>query len=199
MVLDPDERIYSVLAEGTKRLEVTLQPCEARVGPEDLRSQRYLLAFAAFPNNPIFQSEGLQSGFPRLVVMAPASSKRKVMDVVGSGVFGLLTKPFQPEEACLLVRRALEIQRIQRELNHLRSLANLAEALMDQLRHMVQKADPTKKGDLFGFVRRCIEKPLLEMALEETGKNRGKAANILGINRNTLRAKMKELSTEQRR
>ena len=41
-----------------------------------------------------------------------------------------------------------------------------------------------------------LEKPLLEMVLEETGGNRIKAANVLGINRNTLRTKLKELGVE---
>ncbi|MBI2881675.1 MAG: Fis family transcriptional regulator [Candidatus Tectomicrobia bacterium] len=64
---------------------------------------------------------------------------------------------------------------------------------------MVRKADPSKKGDLFDFVMRCIEKSLLEMVLGETAGNQIRAANVLGINRNTLRAKLKDLGIHQRR
>ena len=37
-----------------------------------------------------------------------------------------------------------------------------------------------------------IEKPLVEIVLAETNGNQTKAANILGINRNTLRKKIAE-------
>ena len=199
LVLDPDKKTYSVLAEGAEPLDVALDPCEDGVCPDDLKGQRYLLAFAAFPNDAFFQKGSLEPGSSRLVVMASASSKRKVLDLVGSGVFGFLTIPFHPEEAHAMVRRALELQRFQRELISLRTLEHLSEALMDRLRNMVRKADSTKKGDLFEFIRRCIEKPLLEMVLDETSGNRLKAANVLGINRNTLRAKLKEMGINHRR
>lgn len=199
IVLDPDERTHALLAEGAKTLGVSLHPCEDGLGPEDLKGQRYLLAFAAFPNDVFFHPAHLQSGTSRLVVMASASTKRKAVEVVGSGIFGLLTKPFLAEEAGALIRRALEIQRMQRELNSLRSLEDLSDALIGRLRQMVRKADPSKKGDLFDFVMRCIEKSLLEMVLGETAGNQIRAANVLGINRNTLRAKLKDLGIHQRR
>src|SRR3989337_1486333 len=41
---------------------------------------------------------------------------------------------------------------------------------------------------------REIEKPLITMVLKETGGNQVQAAHILGLNRNTLRKKIKELN-----
>jgi len=41
-----------------------------------------------------------------------------------------------------------------------------------------------------------IEKPLLEYVLEQTEGNQLKTARILGINRNTLRSKVKKLNIE---
>ena len=38
-----------------------------------------------------------------------------------------------------------------------------------------------------------VELPLLEIALEATGGNQAKCADLLGINRNTLRKKVTEL------
>jgi two-component system nitrogen regulation response regulator GlnG len=41
-----------------------------------------------------------------------------------------------------------------------------------------------------------IEKPLIERALERTYGNQLKAAKILGINRNTIRTKIKKLGID---
>ena len=45
---------------------------------------------------------------------------------------------------------------------------------------------------MFNMVMNCVEKPLLEMVLEHVGGNQNRAAEMLGINRNTLRKKMVE-------
>jgi DNA-binding protein Fis len=50
-----------------------------------------------------------------------------------------------------------------------------------------------KKGLLYKSVVETIEKPLIEQALERTEGNQLKAARILGINRNTMRAKIRKL------
>lgn len=43
---------------------------------------------------------------------------------------------------------------------------------------------------LYRMVIHAVEKPLLEIVLSETGGNQTAAANILGIDRNTLRKKI---------
>jgi len=43
---------------------------------------------------------------------------------------------------------------------------------------------------LYDMVMDCVEKPLIEMVLEHVGGNQTHAADMLGINRNTLRKKM---------
>ncbi len=50
-----------------------------------------------------------------------------------------------------------------------------------------------KKGFLYKSVLEAIEKPLIEHILERTEGNQLKAARILGINRNTMRTKIKKL------
>jgi DNA-binding protein Fis len=50
-----------------------------------------------------------------------------------------------------------------------------------------------KERELYGFVVEAVEKGLIEMVLDKTGGNRLEAARILGINRNTLHAKIKKL------
>ncbi len=46
---------------------------------------------------------------------------------------------------------------------------------------------------LYGRILREVEQPLIEIALEATGGNQAKCADLLGINRNTLRKKINDL------
>ena len=52
--------------------------------------------------------------------------------------------------------------------------------------------DGEKARGVYDMVINCVEKPLLEMVLEHVGGNQTRAAEMLGINRNTLRKKMLE-------
>ena len=47
---------------------------------------------------------------------------------------------------------------------------------------------------LYDMVMRCVEKPLIELALGHTKGNQTRAAELLGMNRNTLRKKMQDLN-----
>lgn len=51
-------------------------------------------------------------------------------------------------------------------------------------------------NELYDMVMNCVEKPLLEMVLAYVGGRQTKAAEILGINRNTLRKKMQQHGIE---
>lgn len=45
---------------------------------------------------------------------------------------------------------------------------------------------------IYDMVLRCVEKPLLESVLHRAKGNQTHAAQMLGLNRNTLRKKMQE-------
>ena len=49
-----------------------------------------------------------------------------------------------------------------------------------------------KDGLLHAEIRTDFEKALFEIVLDRTSWNRSKAADLLGINRNTLHSKMEE-------
>lgn len=53
--------------------------------------------------------------------------------------------------------------------------------------------------ELYKFVLEAVEKPLIESVLNRTEGNQLKAAEILGINRNTLHSKIKKLGIEVKR
>lgn len=51
--------------------------------------------------------------------------------------------------------------------------------------------DGEKPSGVYDMVINCVEKPLLEAVLHRVRGNQTHAADMLGINRNTLRKKMK--------
>jgi len=53
-----------------------------------------------------------------------------------------------------------------------------------------------KKGELYKTILEAVEKPLFEQILKKTEGNQLKAARLLGINRNTIRAKIKKLKID---
>ena len=71
---------------------------------------------------------------------------------------------------------------------------------LDYFKEKVIKLSQTlykeKKGVLYKSILEAVEKPLIEDVLERTEGNQLKAAKILGINRNTIRAKIKKLSID---
>lgn len=56
-----------------------------------------------------------------------------------------------------------------------------------------------KKGILYKSVLKEIEKPLLEQTLKRCEGNQLKASRILGINRNTMRSKIRKLGIDTNR
>ncbi len=58
------------------------------------------------------------------------------------------------------------------------------------------KIKEEKEGVLYKSVIAAIEKQLIEQMLERTAGNQLKAARILGINRNTIRTKIKRLGID---
>jgi len=71
------------------------------------------------------------------------------------------------------------------------------EALVDRkLRASFVNVEKLDNGDLYNMVIEQVERPLISFLLEKTRWNQVRAANILGINRNTLRKKITDLNIE---
>jgi two-component system nitrogen regulation response regulator GlnG len=71
-------------------------------------------------------------------------------------------------------------------------------SLKDKIVELGDSLYNEKKGVLYKSILEIIEKPLIEHILERTEGNQLKAARILGINRNTIRAKIKKLGIDLR-
>ena len=50
----------------------------------------------------------------------------------------------------------------------------------------------TEPGGMYDMLIRAVEKPLLDVVMEQAQQNQSRAAEWLGLNRNTLRKKLVE-------
>ncbi len=66
----------------------------------------------------------------------------------------------------------------------------LEESVRLSLEQYFSDLGDTDPSDLYDMVIRCVERPLLEVAMERAQQNQSKAALMLGITRNTLRKKL---------
>jgi two-component system nitrogen regulation response regulator GlnG len=65
--------------------------------------------------------------------------------------------------------------------------------LEEKLADLVERMGGLERGDIYSMVLQRVEKPLITLVLKKTDGNQVRAASLLGINRNTLRKKIKEL------
>ena len=72
----------------------------------------------------------------------------------------------------------------------------------EQLSHIIQEMGESnffaRESNLYRFIIEAAEKPLIKHVLQKTEGNQLAAARILGINRNTLRSKIKKLGIKMK-
>jgi len=88
-----------------------------------------------------------------------------------------------------------ELENLGRSVPKVSRKISLTEILEDRLSRMIaeMKVDPRSNGRLYDDILNVVERTLLKSALDKTKHVQLKTARFLGINRNTLRRKMKEL------
>ena len=72
------------------------------------------------------------------------------------------------------------------------SQQDLGKCVTSSLEQYFRDLDGEKPAAIYDMVLRSIEKPMLEVVLAKAGSNQTLAAEMLGINRNTLRKKLTE-------
>ena len=72
------------------------------------------------------------------------------------------------------------------------SSQTLRECVEDALNSYFQHLDGHPAGEIYKMVMEEVEEPLFRSVLEYTGGNQSKASELLGINRGTLRKKLKQ-------
>ncbi len=67
-----------------------------------------------------------------------------------------------------------------------------AECVGYSLKRYLKDLNGEAPADLYDMVISQVEKPLLELVMNRASNNQSRAAQMLGINRNTLRKKLQD-------
>jgi len=78
------------------------------------------------------------------------------------------------------------------ELIDRRKAASLSEQVTVTLEAYFNTLEEQQASDVYEMVLQQVEKPLIEFVLQQADNNQTHAANVLGINRNTLKKKMQK-------
>ena len=68
--------------------------------------------------------------------------------------------------------------------------------LQDKIMELEEALLKEKPGVIYKFFLETVERPLFEYILQQTSGNQLRAAKFLGINRNTMRSKIKKLGID---
>ena len=71
------------------------------------------------------------------------------------------------------------------------SKKHIEECVRESLQRYFRDLDGEAPAAIYDMVLARVEKPLIEVVLTHTQGNQTRAAELLGLNRNTLRKKMK--------
>ena len=69
--------------------------------------------------------------------------------------------------------------------------SQIYDAVKSSINRYLQELEDTEPSEMYAMVLSQIEQPLLESVLEHTGGNQSRAAEYLGLNRGTLRKKLR--------
>ena len=74
--------------------------------------------------------------------------------------------------------------------------SKLQQAVKESLDDYFTHLDGQPPHAIYDMVLGCVEKPMLEFILHKVAGNQSKAAEVLGLNRNTLRKKMAQYNLQ---
>ena len=69
---------------------------------------------------------------------------------------------------------------------------DLGKCVTESLEQYFRDLDGETPSNVYDMVLKSVERPMLEVTLQQAGGNQTLAAEMLGINRNTLRKKITE-------
>lgn len=73
---------------------------------------------------------------------------------------------------------------------------NIEQCVRESLEGYFRDLDGEKPNGMYDMLIHLVEKPLLEVVMSQADNNQSRAADWLGLNRNTLRKKIRDLDIQ---
>ena len=217
LVLDADVRPYEPLRSGLAAhgydIHLTMMASDALSLVEAHAYQAALVALPSAQDEDVCNGlQTLRPDLPLIIVSCPGA--RFIPPPIARVADNTVGKPLTLDALRLMLDRTLELSLLRSQLrrerqglgNVLASLnapagspqeptqseASLEEALVQKLRTIVPNMEGLGRGSLHRVVLSHVEKLLVSFVWTECGGNQVKSAEMLGINRNTLRKKLRD-------
>jgi DNA-binding NtrC family response regulator len=216
LVVDQDQVAYEPLKPGLSKhgyemhTAVTVKSALALAGAH--LYQAAFVASALLDDGQVL--EGLRAEIPDLPVIIALSPEHvhRIPPQALQVAVQTIGKPLALEPVCMMLDRTIELMALRAQLRRQRqawlrhpalqcdaptglageALVSFGELLAQKLVPVLPSLEALGNGSLHHMVMSYVEKTLLNIVLQAYRGNQVKSANILGINRNTLRKKVRE-------
>jgi len=84
-----------------------------------------------------------------------------------------------------------EVEETNQSEGDTKQISQLSNAVKHSIRRYLYELDGAQPNNMYDLVLKQIEQPLFEAILEHTKGNQSRAAELLGLNRGTLRKKLR--------
>lgn len=125
------------------------------------------------------------------IVMVESEKRGVGVEALLNNAFFYLMKPLDRREFKAVLKKAVRIKKLTEESRAMYS-CTVEEFLRKKLESSLQHIKRVGDIALYDTVISEVEKALLNLALEATNRNQVKTSELLGINRNTVRSKIKK-------
>ncbi|MBQ7249219.1 MAG: hypothetical protein IJS21_04235 [Deltaproteobacteria bacterium] len=198
LIITDDDGLAELLARKLAMHEMDSTLSSMQEAPQHVMEENHLAMLVdardAAPGH-LSRLRSLCAGLPLVALLSAAD---RVQDAFAQGADDCLSLPPANEEVETMLCRVQRLRALYANSSPARIPAPSQEIALEQmvnekLRDTFAIMNLATITSLHDIVMRQIERPLIQIVLEKTRGNQIRAAEILGINRNTLRKKMQLL------
>lgn len=215
LVADGEESIRQVLTKALKRQGFNVDLAEDGLQARNLAQKQHYDLVLLDINIPGIQGTDLLKQFRTdhsntlIIIMTAEAMMENTITAMRNGAYDYLTKPFdltalaatilKAEKAAAQVLTAIDFPDLTAGKKPQRQDESLEALVAHKLENSLAQMNLQEMNNLYEMVLHQIERPLINIVLKKTRGNQIKTAEVLGINRNTLRKKIKILDIEVKR